>query len=88
MIRNGLDVEKLTGMVDAIRNDPGPAALRFTVHSVWRQPGRADPRCARIVPHGGLRRELHDYVKAHSPIWDTLAKPVRVESRLEEPAGN
>jgi hypothetical protein len=33
-------------------------------------------------------RELHDYVNAHSPIWDTLANPVRVESQLEEPASN
>lgn len=32
-------------------------------------------------------KELHDYVNLHSPIWDTLANPVRVESRLvEEPS--
>lgn len=29
-------------------------------------------------------RELHDYVNAHSPIWDTLANPVRIESRLRD----
>lgn len=26
--------------------------------------------------------ELHEYVNAHSPIWDTLASPVRVSSNL------
>ena len=26
--------------------------------------------------------ELHDYVNAHSPIWDTLASPVHVSSEL------
>lgn len=32
-------------------------------------------------------RELHDYVNQHSPIWDTLANPVRVESTLaDEPS--
>jgi hypothetical protein len=36
MIRNGLEVEKLAGMVDAIKSDAGRAALRFTVHSVWQ----------------------------------------------------
>lgn len=28
-------------------------------------------------------QELHDYVNAHSPIWDTLSKPVAVRSTLE-----
>lgn len=27
-------------------------------------------------------KELHDYVNQHSPIWDTLSNPVKVESRL------
>ena len=27
---------------------------------------------------------LHDYVNAHSPIWDTLANPVRIESSLAD----
>lgn len=27
-------------------------------------------------------QELHDYVNAHSPIWDTLAKPVNVRCEL------
>lgn len=32
-------------------------------------------------------RELHDYVNEHSPIWDTLANPVRVDSTLaDEPS--
>jgi len=26
--------------------------------------------------------ELHDHVNAHSPVWDTLASPVRVSSKL------
>ncbi|MFB3852661.1 MAG: OsmC family protein [Vicinamibacterales bacterium] len=27
-------------------------------------------------------KELHDYVNAHSPVWDTIANPVRVKSEL------
>ena len=27
-------------------------------------------------------KELHDYVNEHSPIWDTIENPVRVESKL------
>lgn len=28
-------------------------------------------------------RELHDYVNAHSPMWDSLANPVKVTSHLD-----
>jgi uncharacterized OsmC-like protein len=28
-------------------------------------------------------RELHDYVNAHSPMWDSIAKPVKVVSELK-----
>jgi hypothetical protein len=27
-------------------------------------------------------QELHDYVNAHSPIWDTISNPVTVTSEL------
>jgi len=27
-------------------------------------------------------QELHDYVNLHSPIWDTISKPVKVKSEL------
>lgn len=27
-------------------------------------------------------RELHDYVNTHSPIWDTIANPVKITSHL------
>jgi hypothetical protein len=26
--------------------------------------------------------ELHEHVNAHSPVWDTLASPVRIASKL------
>ena len=29
-------------------------------------------------------QELHDFVNAHSPIWDTLANPVKIDSVLIE----
>ena len=35
MVRNGVDVEKLTGMVEAVSHDPKLAALKFSVHSHW-----------------------------------------------------
>jgi hypothetical protein len=27
-------------------------------------------------------QELHDYVNAHSPIWDTICNPVQIESEI------
>jgi uncharacterized OsmC-like protein len=178
MIRNGVDVEKLGGMVEAVKRDPKLAALRFSVHSEWKgglkaqhsggqytvgvtttqhkQPrsimtdeppevlgsdagvspaemtlaalgsclmvgysanaaamgidlealslditgdgdlqgfmniGKSRPGLSNIsvqvkikanAPRAKLQ-ELHDYVNQHSPIWDTIANPVRIESRL------
>lgn len=179
MIRNGVDVDKLGGMVEAVKNDPSLAALKFTMHSEWKGGLRAQhaggaytvgttttrhkasrsiftdeppevlgtdagvsplemtlaalasclmvgyaanaaamgidleevtldlvgegdlkgfmnigttrPGLSKVSVEAKVRaknaspeklRELHDYVNAHSPIWDTLANPVKVESRL------
>lgn len=180
MIRNGVDVDKLGGMVEAVKGDPKLAALRFTMHSEWKgglkaqhsggaytvgmtttqhkQPrsimtdeppevlgtdagvspaemalaalssclmvgyaanaaamgidlqeitldltadgdlqgfmniGKTRPGLSKINVQANIRanatreqlQELHDYVNAHSPIWDTLANPVRIESRLSD----
>lgn len=52
--------------------------------------GTVRPGLSRISVRAQVRanappekiRELHDHVNAHSPIWDTLANPVRIESTL------
>ncbi|HSO35805.1 MAG TPA: hypothetical protein VLT33_24920, partial [Labilithrix sp.] len=36
MIRNGVDVDKLGNMVEAVKHDPKLAALQFSVHSEWK----------------------------------------------------
>ena len=179
MIRNGVDVDKLGGMVEAVKRDPTLGALQFTMHSEWkggltaqhsmgqytvgtttsthRNPrsimtdeppevlgkdagvsplemtlgalasclmvgysanaaamgidleevtldlvgegdlrgfmniGSTRPGLSKISVSANVRaknatpqklQELHDYVNQHSPIWDTLSNPVRVESRL------
>jgi len=179
MLRNGVDVDKLGGMVQAVKDNPKLAALQFSVHSEWKgglksehfggqysvgitsarhkqrrtvvtdEPpeilgsdagvspaemtlaalasclmvgysanaaalginlkevsldltgegdlqgfmnlGNIRPGLSKITvrvniqadaPHSKIK-ELHDYVNAHSPIWDTLAHPVVVESKLE-----
>lgn len=178
MIRNGVDVDRLGSMVDAVKRDPKLAALRFTVHSEWKgglraqhaggqytvgvttsqhtQPrpiftdeppevlgtdagvspaemtlaalasclmvgysanaaamgidlqsvtlditadgdlqgfmniGTTRPGLSKLSVRANVKanapsakiKELHDYVNAHSPIWDTIANPVRIESRL------
>lgn len=178
MICNGVDVEKLTGLVDAVTHNPKLAALRFSVHSEWDGALRAHHSTGQytvgltttqhqqqrtiatdeppevlgtdqgvspaettlaalgsclmvgyaanaaamgielrslsldLTGEGDLQgfmnlgevrpglsniavqvhidsdaprekiQQLHDYVNAHSPIWDTLANPVRVESTL------
>jgi uncharacterized OsmC-like protein len=183
MIRNGVDVDKLGNMVDAVKRDPKQGALRFSVHSEWKgglkaqhaggeytvgvktsqhrmarpivtdEPpevlgsdsgtspaemtlaalasclmvgyaanaaamgidledvtlditgdgdlqgfmniGSVRPGLSRITVQARIKanapraklQELHDYVNAHSPIWDTIANPVRVESRLVDGAG-
>jgi uncharacterized OsmC-like protein len=181
MIRNGVDVDKLGSMVEAVKHDPKLAALRFSVHSEWKgglkaqhaagqytvgttttkhkqartvltdEPpevlgsdagvspaemtlaalasclmvgysanaaamgidlesvtldvtgdgdlqgfmnlGSTRPGLSKISVAATVKanaspakiQELHDYVNQHSPIWDTLANPVRVESRLVPP---
>jgi uncharacterized OsmC-like protein len=178
MIRNGIDVDRLGGMVDAVKLDPKLAALRFSLHSEWKgglraqhsggeytvgitttehrqrrtiftdEPpevlgadegvspaemtlaalasclmigysanaaamgidlkevtldlsgegdlqgfmniGTARPGLSRISVRANIKanasneqiKALHDYVNQHSPIWDTIANPVRVESSL------
>lgn len=179
MIRNGVDVDKLGGMVEAVKKDPSLAALVFTLHSEWKgglksqhaggkytvgttstthktsrpimtdEPpeilgtdagvspaemtlaalasclmvgysanaaamgidleevtldltgegdlqgfmniGTKRPGLSKITVNANVRaknaqpqqlKELHDYVNQHSPIWDTIANPVRIESRL------
>jgi hypothetical protein len=54
--------------------------------------GKTRPGLSKINVQANIRanatreqlQELHDYVNAHSPIWDTLANPVRIESRLTD----
>ena len=179
MMRNGVDVDKLGGMVEAVKKDPSLAALVFSMHSEWKGGLRAQhsggqytvgttttkhrtsrsivtdepveilgtdagvspaemmlaalasclmvgysanaaamgidleevtldligegdlqgfmnigstrPGMSKITVNANVRaknatpqklKELHDYVNQHSPIWDTIANPVRVESRL------
>ncbi len=178
MIRNGVDVDKLGQMVDAVKRDPQQGALRFSVHSEWKgglkaahsagqytvgstttkhkttrsvmtdEPaeilgsdagvspaemtlaalgsclmvgyaanaaamgidlqsvtidltgdgdlqgfmniGTIRPGLDRITVQVDVKanapkskiQELHDYVNAHSPIWDTLANPVKISSHL------
>jgi uncharacterized OsmC-like protein len=180
MMRNGVDVEKLGNMVEAVKKDPNLAKLQFSVHSEWKgglrslhsggqytvgvktskhqqsrtimtdEPpevlgqdagvspaemalaalasclmvgysanaaamgidiqeltlditgdgdlqgfmniGQIRPGLSKIAVEARIRanapqaklKELHDYVNEHSPIWDTLANPVRIESRLVE----
>lgn len=179
MIRNGVDVDKLGTMVEAVKKDPSLATLKFSMHSEWKGGLRAQhaggqytvgttttkhktsrpiftdeppevlgtdagvspaemtlaalasclmvgysanaaamaidleevtldltgdgdlqgfmnigttrPGLSRITIEAKIRaknaapeklRELHDFVNKHSPIWDTIANPVHIESRL------
>lgn len=178
MLRNGVDVERLGAMVDAVKRDPKHGALRFHVKSEWKgglraahstgqytvgttttthrqnrsiftdEPpevlgsdagvsplemtlaalgsclmvgysanaaamgidlesitieltgdgdlqgfmnlGNARPGLTGIDVQVDIKanasksklQELHDYVNAHSPIWDTLANPVSIRSHL------
>jgi uncharacterized OsmC-like protein len=179
MMRNGVDVDRLGGMVEAVKKDPSLATLRFTMHSEWKgglraqhsggqytvgttttkhrtsrtivtdEPpeilgtdagispaemmlaslgsclmvgysanaaalgldleevtlditgegdlqgfmniGNTRPGLSKISVSANVRaknasaqqlKELHDYVNQHSPIWDTIANPVRIDSRL------
>jgi uncharacterized OsmC-like protein len=183
MIRNGVDVDKLGGMIEAVKNDPSLAALKYTVHSEWKgglksqhaggqytvgttttkhkttrpiltdEPpevlgtdagaspaemalaalasclmvgysanaaamgidleevtldligdgdlkgfmniGSSRPGLTKVSVQANVKaknatpeklKELHDYVNTHSPIWDTIANPVKVESRLVQAA--
>lgn len=182
MIRNGVDVDKLGNMIEAVKHDPKLAALQFSVHSEWKGGLRAQhaggeytvglkttqhrqtrtimtdeppevlgtdagvspaemtlaalssclmvgysanaaamgidlesitldvigegdlqgfmnvgtvrPGLSKISVKADIKakasreqlRALHDYVNEHSPIWDTIKNPVRIESKLVERA--
>jgi len=49
------------------------------------RPGLSDMKIKAIVKSDAppeKLRELHDYVNEHSPIWDTICNPVKIESEI------
>jgi uncharacterized OsmC-like protein len=50
------------------------------------RPGLSDVKVKAFVKSDAppeKLQELHDYVNAHSPIWDTISRPVSVTSQLK-----
>ena len=77
----GIDLESVTLDVSADGDLQGFMNLGTTRPGLSKISVQADIKAK--APRAKLE-ELHDYVNAHSPIWDTIANPVRVESRLVE----
>jgi uncharacterized OsmC-like protein len=77
----GIDLESITLDVSADGDLQGFMNLGTTRPGLSKISVQADIKSK--APRAKLK-ELHDYVNAHSPIWDTIANPVRVESRLVE----
>jgi len=75
----GIDLDELSFEIT------GNGSLEGFMNIGDKRPGLSDLKIKAIIksdaPEEKLH-ELHDFVNEHSPIWDTICNPVKVESQL------
>jgi len=75
----GIDLDELSfeitgnGSLEGFMNigDERPGLSHLTVKTIIKSGAPAEKL-----------QELHDYVNSHSPIWDTICNPVKIESQI------
>jgi uncharacterized OsmC-like protein len=75
----GIDLQEVTFEIT------GKGSLEGFMNLGNTRPGLSDIQVKATVKSNAppdKLRELHDYVNSHSPIWDTIANPVKVTSQL------
>lgn len=75
----GIDLDELSFEIT------GNGSLEGFMNIGDARPGLSDLNIKTIVKSSAPRQkiqELHDYVNAHSPIWDTICNPVKISSEI------
>ncbi len=75
----GIDLEEVSFEITGKGNLSGFMAIG------QERPGLTDVRVKALVKSSAPKeklQELHEFVNAHSPIWDSISRPVRVTSQL------
>jgi len=75
----GLDLDDLKFEIT------GNGSLEGFMNIRDQRPGLSDLKIKAIVKSSAPAeklQELHDYVNTHSPIWDTICNPVKIESEM------
>ncbi len=75
----GIDLDELSFEIT------GNGSLEGFMNIGNKRAGLSDLKIKAIVKSDAPAeklQELHDYVNTHSPIWDTICNPVKVESEL------
>jgi uncharacterized OsmC-like protein len=75
----GIDIDELSFEIT------GNGSLEGFMNIGNARPGMSDLKIKAIVKSDAPAvklQELHDYVNEHSPIWDTICNPVKIESQM------
>ncbi len=75
----GIDIEELSFEIT------GKGSLEGFMNIRDAKPGMSDFKIKAHIKSNASDEQLHqlhDYVNAHSPIWDTLRNPVKIESSI------
>jgi uncharacterized OsmC-like protein len=76
---NGIDLQEVSFEIT------GKGDLQGFMNIGTLRPGLSEISVKTTVKSNASQeklRELHDYVNTHSPIWDTIANPVKLTSQL------
>jgi uncharacterized OsmC-like protein len=75
----GIDIDELSFEIT------GNGSLEGFMNIGNKRPGLSDLNIKAIVKSNAPAeklQELHDYVNEHSPIWDTICNPVKIQSQI------
>jgi uncharacterized OsmC-like protein len=75
----GIDLDELSFEIT------GNGSLEGFMNIRDQRPGLSDLKINTIVKSSApdeKLQELHNYVNEHSPIWDTICNPVKIESKI------
>jgi len=75
----GIDLDEMSFEIT------GNGSLEGFMNIGDKRPGLSDLKIKAIIKSDAppeKLQELHDFVNAHSPIWDTISNPVTIESEM------
>lgn len=75
----GIDLDELSFEIT------GNGSLEGFMNIGNKRPGLSELKIRTFIKSGAPAeklQELHDYVNQHSPIWDTICNPVKIDSQI------